>query len=321
MSAPALRVSVMVPSYRRPELLRRCLEGLAQQTRQADEVLVVRRESDLATAAVVREAPLAVREVLVTGTGGILEALHAGCAAAAGDIVVFTDDDAVPRAGWLARLLHHYEDPDVGGVGGRDVTQPLDGSALRPSSVVGRIGRWGKQHGHHHLGSGPAVDVEVLKGVNMSFRREALALPAGLRGQGAQVHNEVAICLWARAAGWRLRYDPAVLVDHYHGVRFDPDRRHRPAAAAIENEAYNLVVTLLSLRPELTLRRAVYGLLVGDRATPGLVRTAAAASRREREVLRRALPSLRGQLRALTALRRGSPLTMVPLGAERQLGA
>jgi GT2 family glycosyltransferase len=163
--------------------------------------------------------------------------------------------------------------------------------------------------------------VEVLKGVNMSFRREALALPAGLRGQGAQVHNEVAICLWARAAGWRLRYDPAALVDHYHGARFDPDRRHRPAAAAIENEAYNLVVTLLSLRPELTLRRAAYGLLVGDRATPGLVRTAAAASRREREVLRRALPSLRGQLRALTALRRGSPLTMVPLGAERQLGA
>jgi hypothetical protein len=47
---------------------------------------------------------------------------------------------------------------------------------------VGRVGRWGKLVGNHHLGTGSARSVMVLKAVNMAFRREALAVPEQLRG-------------------------------------------------------------------------------------------------------------------------------------------
>ena len=44
-----INITVIVPTYRRPKDLARCLEALKQQTRQADEVLVVVRDTDAAT--------------------------------------------------------------------------------------------------------------------------------------------------------------------------------------------------------------------------------------------------------------------------------
>ena len=128
------------------------------------------------------------------------------------------------------------------------------------------------------------------------------------------MHNEIAISLWARSRGWRLVYDPSAVVDHYHGPRFDSDQRSRPAKDAVSNEAYNLVFVLLNLRPGLTLRRPAFGLLVGDRATPGLLRGVAAVVRREHEVVPRVAPALSGQVAALRDLARGRRLDLLPVG-------
>lgn len=308
-----LTVSVLVPTYRRPDQLAGCLAGLAAQERPADEVVVVRRRDDQATAEALRTSPVQVIEVLVDQPG-VLAALRAGALRSSGEVVAFTDDDAVPRPDWLSLLMRHYDDPTVGGVGGRDISQPVTAEALVPSHQVGTFDRWGRHGGYHHVGTGPAVRVQVLKGVNMSFRRSALGIPLHLRGGGAEVHNEIAISLWARSRGWDLVYDPTALVDHFHGPRFDSDQRSRPAQDAISNEAYNLVFSLLSLRPDLTRRRAVFGLLVGDRATPGLARALAAIVARQQQVAPRLVPALRGQLAALRDLARGQRLDVLEVG-------
>lgn len=307
-----LTVSVIIPSYRRPVQLAACLAGLAGQLRPADEVVVVRREGDQSTADAIAGAPLPVVEVIVTQPG-VLAALRAGAARSSGDVVAFTDDDAVPLPDWLSALLVHYDDPTVGGVGGRDESRPGPTGPAFPSSEVGSFNAWGRHAGNHDAGVGPAARVEVLKGVNMSFRREALAIPLRLRGSGAEVHNEIAISLWARSRGWDLVYDPAAVVDHYHGPRFDSDQRRRPARKAVSNEAYNLVFVLLSLRPGLLIRRAAFGLLVGDRATPGLLRALVAVLHRESDVLVRLAPALSGQLAALRDLACGRRLEMLEM--------
>ncbi len=310
-----LTVSVLVPSYRRPDQLASCLVGLAGLVRPADEVVVVRREDDEGTAEVIAAAPLPVVEVVVTELG-LLAALRAGARRSTGDVVAFTDDDAVPRPDWLGTLLAHYDDPVVGGVGGRDEPRPGPAGPAVPSSEVGGFNTWGRHVGNHDVGAGPAVRVDVLKGVNMSFRREALAIPLHLRGQGAEVHNEMATSLWARSRGWDLVYDPAAVVDHYHGPRFDSDQRSRPTRDAVSNEAYNLVLVLLSLRPDLRVRRALFGLLVGDRATPGLLRALVGVLRRESGVLVRLGPALSGQLAALRDLALGRRLEVLEIAAS-----
>jgi len=273
-----MRVSVVVPTWRRPADLSRCLAGLAAQTRTPDEVVVVVRGEDAETWELLRHADhgqLAVRGARVE-VSGVVAALDTGLRAAEGDVVAITDDDSVPRPDWLARIERRLRDePGVGGVGGRDYVHE-GGKVLddgRPE--VGRVRWFGRVIGNHHLGVGPARDVDLLKGVNMAFRGEALRglqIAEGLRGSSTQVHWEVDLCLTVKAAGWRLVYDPAIAVDHYPAQRFDEDQREARPVTALRNEVFNLTYVLLSrLSPWRGLVVLLYGLLVGTREAPGLL--------------------------------------------------
>jgi cellulose synthase/poly-beta-1,6-N-acetylglucosamine synthase-like glycosyltransferase len=309
-------VSIVVPSYRRPEALARCLPSLVHQLTDGDEVLVVRRCNDLATAAVIAESTCATLVEVEVDRPGQIAAILAGIQRSRHDVVAFTDDDAVPRADWLSRLRRSLEDPDVGGVGGRDIVHDPASEQEVLREEVGRISHWGKQIGNHHLGTGPPRPVALLKGANMAFRRAALAIPTGLRGVGAQVHQEVSMCLWASKRGWTILYDPAIVVDHYPAERLDPDRRGRPEAKAVSDAAYNYTFSLLSFQPQLFWRRTLYGLLVGDRAIPGLARAVVAVARREADVIRYLPASLIGQAEALVDIARGRRLSMITFGDQ-----
>jgi cellulose synthase/poly-beta-1,6-N-acetylglucosamine synthase-like glycosyltransferase len=170
-------IDVVVPSYARPILLERCLVALAAQTVAPRSVVVVARPDDAATWAATRAAAGVARAVSVEAPG-VVAALRAGVAATTGDAVAFTDDDAEPEPEWLARIAHHLARPGVGGVGGRD---HIAGQTLPARSVVGRRFAFGRTVGDHHLGVGPARPVDILKGVNMAFRVDALALARNRR--------------------------------------------------------------------------------------------------------------------------------------------
>jgi glycosyltransferase involved in cell wall biosynthesis len=306
------KISVIVPTYRRPDQLVRCLSGLRAQRVAPSEIIVVRRGDDEESERALRAAGVGVRVVCVERPG-VVAAMRAGAEASSGDVVAFVDDDVVPRDDWTERVLAHFRDPDVGAVGGRDVLHPPHPGER--TTDVGRITRWGKLIGNHHLGVGGARDVDVLKGCNIAFRCETLALPRGFRGSGAEVHYEIAACLWARNQGWRVLYDADIVVDHFPAHRFDGyGRAPLPSDEAVRDVAYNLVAAVLSVEPGLRTRRALYGLLVGDAGTPGVVRALAAVLRRERRVAGAFLPSMRGQAAALRDALRGRTIALVPIG-------
>lgn len=273
-----LRISVLVPTYRRPDDLRRCLSALAHQVSPADEIVVVARDSDVDTLDVLRDdrwTGLPLRTVIVTEPGQV-QALNAGLATVQTDVVAITDDDAAPHPDWTRRILAHFAaSPSIGGVGGRDFMHV--GGILRDgrARVVGKVPAYGKHVGNHHLGFGAPRDVDMLKGVNGSYRTHAIA-PIGfdtrLRGTGAQVHWEMSLGIALRRAGWRLVYDPQVAVDHFLARRFDEDQREGFNSLAMQNAAYN--EALIRLDHASWLERAaflVWALVVGTRASPGFV--------------------------------------------------
>jgi glycosyltransferase involved in cell wall biosynthesis len=272
-----MRVCVLIPSYRRPLDLERCLKALSVQTRPADQLIVVARVGDEETFDVVRRwnEHMAV-ELLAVTAPGVVNASNTGLARCVGDILAITDDDAAPRPDWLQRIEAHYvADPTIGAVGGRDWIYNDGVIELGDSAVVGRILWYGRLIGNHHRGVGPVRDVDLLKGVNSSFRTAAIR-PVGfdtrLRGSGAQVHWEILLCLAIKRAGWRLVYDPEITVDHYLGRRHDRDQRQQLDIAATENRAFNLRLALNEIEPD-WLRMAAFGwqLAVGTREAPGLV--------------------------------------------------
>ncbi len=103
----SVRVSVVVPTFRRADLLDRCLSALTAQDCDAAsyEVIVADDAADDDTRRQVEEwagsAPCAVRYVAVTGPHGPAAARNAGWRAARGEVVAFTDDDCVPDPGWV----------------------------------------------------------------------------------------------------------------------------------------------------------------------------------------------------------------------------
>jgi glycosyltransferase involved in cell wall biosynthesis len=299
-----LHLSVLVPTYRRPADLQRCLAAIAAQSRRADEIIVVCRADDEATRTVLdRWASDARLTSVNVARPGVVAALNAGLERVTGDIVAITDDDAAPRPDWLLRIEEHFlQSPEVGGLGGRDFLPGWD--TMPGASRVGMLAWFGRQIGNHHLGIGGARYVHMLKGVNMSFRVAAIdriRFDERLRGSGAQVHNELAFSLAVRRKGWKLLYDPAVAVDHYPAARFDEDQRSAASQLAIRNSAFNETLTLLEHLPKpAQIIFLGWALLIGARDLPGCLQAVRLGIRRDPAAQR--FPAvLRGRLDAIEA--------------------
>jgi len=272
------RVAVVVPTYRRRDDLTRCLAALRRQARAPDQVVVVARPDDDESLSAIRQtAPGEVTLALVQQPGQIA-ALNQGLQTLRGDIdvVAFTDDDAAPREDWLAQIADHFRrDASLGGLGGRDWIHQCGRLEDGAKRVVGVVTWYGRCVGNHHLGVGPVREVDVLKGANMSFRVSALRgirFDERLRGTGAQVFNELGVCLAVKKRGWKIAYDPKLAVDHYPAARHDEDKRNSFSPAAVGNAAYNETLALAEHLP--VGRRLVFAgwaLLVGNRAAPGIM--------------------------------------------------
>jgi cellulose synthase/poly-beta-1,6-N-acetylglucosamine synthase-like glycosyltransferase len=279
-----MKNTVLIPTYRRPQDLSRCLLALQAQTKPVDQVIVVIRDTDTQTWEFLAQSPpnLPLHTVKVT-IPGVVAALNAGLAAVEGDIVSITDDDAAPHPDWLEKINAHFiADNRIAGVGGRDWI--YQGNQLLDDSrqIVGKLQWFGRVIGNHHLGVGKSREVDILKGVNMSFRQEAMSTTGyanaqlrfdeRMRGTGAQAHFEMAFTLALKRAGWKLIYDPQVAVDHYPAQRFDEDQRNNFNELAFINLVHNETLVLLENLPP--LRRAVFllwAILVGTRDSLGLV--------------------------------------------------
>lgn len=292
-------VSVLIPSFRRHLDLARCLSAIAVQTRMAEQVVVVARDEDTETFGELGDwrNKLQLDIVKVTLPGQV-HALNAGLTRCRGDVVVITDDDAAPRPDWLARIEAHFDaDEKLGGVGGRDWVHQNDGMETGQRRVVGKVQWFGRVVGHHHLGAGPAREVDILKGANCAFRMSAIG-PIGfntrLRGAGAQVHNDMVASLALRRAGWRLLYDPQVAVDHYPAARFDRDARGIFDAQATSDRAYNFRVALAEISPlPRRLAARAWHYAVGTRDEPGLLNALRMIARREPDGLQKFLAAHR----------------------------
>ena len=115
-------VSIVIPTYARPERLRECLAALARQTLPADtfEIVVV---DDGSPQPVVPPADTAAAGPAIRGIrqphAGPSAARNRGVAEARGELIAFTDDDCLPTPDWLELLVTaHRQSPDtlVGGI-------------------------------------------------------------------------------------------------------------------------------------------------------------------------------------------------------------
>lgn len=227
-SRPTVPVSVVVCTRDRAEDLGRCLASLARQTVRPLEAIVV----DAGTTPVARLAStwdgaggegVPLRH-LVTEPG-LPRQRNLGARSAAGDVVLYLDDDTVLEPGYLAALWAVYaadHEHRIGGVGGvlsPDPT-PREGTLRRllrrvfllPGHGRGRVKRSG--HPEFAFAVDAPRDVELLSGCNMSFRRDVLATYAFDEGLAGYALGEDLHFSYAVSRRWRLVITPDARVDH-----------------------------------------------------------------------------------------------------------
>jgi GT2 family glycosyltransferase len=234
-TGPRPSVSVVICTRDRPSALARCLDALAASELAPDEVLVVDNApaSDAARPLVTARArDWTTVAYLREDRPGLSVARNTGVRASSGEVVAFTDDDAVVHPAWLSRLLAGFVRPQVMAVTGLVLPANLDGEEqVLFEKRMGGFGRGFRALEYdfawfQRLRQVGAPVWRVGAGVNMAIRRAAFDL-VGLfderLGAGAAGCSEDSE-LWYRllAEGWACRYEPAAVVFHHHreaGVR------------------------------------------------------------------------------------------------------
>ena len=221
-----MRASVVINTYNRQKSLARTLDSLRYQTFTEFEVIVVNGPSTDGTEELLsRWAGLIRIEQCAERILG--KSRNVGINAAAGDVVAFIDDDAIPEPVWLQTLVDAYEDPAVGGAGG--IVFDRTGASLQfRYSACNRLGVtiFDVEPPFESYLSPGADPFLYLQGTNCSFRRDVLIDIGGFDEEIEFMYDEVEVCLRAIDRGYLLKPLPGAAVHHkFHASHLRTEAR------------------------------------------------------------------------------------------------
>jgi glycosyltransferase involved in cell wall biosynthesis len=243
-----VQATIAVCTHNRARLLPTLVEALRRQTYDDGfEIVLIDSGSTDDTPAVLASLQTdqrpAVRAQRVERPG-LCVARNEALAAAAGAVVAFLDDDALPRTGWLRGILAPFADPQVGAVGGRIVLR-FEGAipSWLTTSLYGLLTAYDLGPAPRAIRYTLAMD-EYPRGANLAVRRTAAAGAGGFRvmferrGRGLRSNDEADLCYRLEATNWRLRYAPEATVDHIVlPERYEPEWFLRRFAAQGTSDA------------------------------------------------------------------------------------
>lgn len=199
-------VSVVVPTYRRPERCARLLRALSKQTLPPTdfEVLAVDDcsgdETPDVLKALVGEVPYKLVPLTSPKNGSPGRARNVGWRSSRAGIIAFIDDDCVPEPDWLAAGLRAFStNSALGVVQGR--TRPPD------EFDESQLCMWS----HHMDITAPTPFFETC---NIFYRRDALEYIAGF-DEEIGFWGDDTYAGWAvKRAGWTSGFTPDAVVVH-----------------------------------------------------------------------------------------------------------
>jgi glycosyltransferase involved in cell wall biosynthesis len=212
-------VSVVISTYSkgRSALLRAAVRSLRRQTVKPVEVIVVVDHSPELLGRLRNSLPGVVL-IESTRTRGLSGARNQALGVCRGELVAFLDDDAAAEPDWIARLLDHFADPTVMGVGGRTDSVWESG---RPDWFPAEFD-W--VVGGSYLGlPESAAEVRNVIGNNMAFRTELVRELDGFREDMGRVGTrpvgceETELCIRMRQR-WperKIVYEPLARISHH----------------------------------------------------------------------------------------------------------
>jgi GT2 family glycosyltransferase len=216
-----LQIAVVIPTWDGWPLLQACLRALADQTRAADQVVVVDNGSVDQTLERLAERYPSVLVVPFAMNTGFARAVNAGIAASTGDAVVLLNNDAQPDPTWLEELERTAlsAGPAIGFV----TSKIVDAEGLVVESIGDFVDRAGVPHqgGHGRSDSGvPEAPHEVFSGCGGAtlYRRSMLTDVGEFDERFFAYYEDVDLCFRAQLMGYKGLVAPSARVRHVGSV-------------------------------------------------------------------------------------------------------
>ncbi len=209
-----MRVSVVICTLNRCEGLQQTLESLRFQSSDEFEVVVVNGPSTDRTEEVLQRWSGQIK-VERNPLANLSVSRNIGIRAAAGHVVAFIDDDALPEFDWLTQALPAFADPEVAGVGG--IVFDHTGMGLQYHySASNRFAEttYRDDLPYDDLCFPGSFQFPYLQGTNALFRRSALLDVGGFDETYDYYLDETDLCCRLVDAGYVLRQVDTAPVHH-----------------------------------------------------------------------------------------------------------
>ena len=226
LPSPVPRVSLIIPTRDRVDLLRMCVQSILEKTEYPDyEVIIVdNQSSEQATLdyfASLSRVPN-VRVLHYDAPFNYSAINNFAAAAATGDIIgLINNDIEVISPAWMAEMATQAARPEIGAVGAL---------LLYPNDTVQHAGVYlgiGGVAGHAHVGlpvgmidgrTGLAQEISAVTAACLFVRREVFEEVGGLDQKLEVAFNDVDFCLRVRAAGYRNLWTPFARLYHHESA-------------------------------------------------------------------------------------------------------
>lgn len=183
-----MNASIIVLAYGDVELTRRCLDAVARTAPDAELIVI-----DNGSTGPVDDAVVNPENV------GFARGCNQGARLATGDVLVFLNNDATPREGWLEALLSPFEDDTVG-MTGATLRYP-DGTVQAAGLTIDFNRPYGNEARNANLEPG---DVQGVTGACMAVRTITFRRAGGFDEGFWNGYEDVDLCLKVTDDGWRI---------------------------------------------------------------------------------------------------------------------
>jgi len=209
-------ISVIVPTYNRTDSLFNTLSSLKNQSLSQDnyEIIVVDNNDIEDISQKIKDSLKCQSDQFIyiqEKNIGLHNARHAGAKIAKGEILAYTDDDAIYDSFWISEILKPYSDKTVGCVGGRVYPHwkqdPPKWVDYLPKAYLSLL----------DLGD-VLKEVDYIYGLSLSIRKDLLFKLKGFNpesfGDIWLGDGEIGLLNKVRKAGFKIIYAPKAIAWH-----------------------------------------------------------------------------------------------------------
>jgi GT2 family glycosyltransferase len=214
LPSQTIKLSVLICTYDRSQLLAQCLDALNWRTTEKPDQIVIVNGGDERADQVVESSRQKAKgssqqeieiKLIKTVNKNLAASRNVGLPECTGDIIAMTDDDAEVYPDWITQIKRiHAEHPEAGCVGGAVIGANSGGDFLsRLSDIV------------TFVSPSNSTYVRTVPGVNASYKREVVE-QVGPQDETLFRGEDVDYNWRVKQLGYEVLYHPDIKVVHHH---------------------------------------------------------------------------------------------------------